>query len=293
MGRKLRLCSNGIIRSDEKELDKNCDLKYIDCGGGIMKEMLKVLLVDDEYLIRNLIRMRIDWEANGLVIVGEAQNAKEALALIEQHKPDILFTDVCMPHTDGIELSRIALEKHPNIKIVIITGYDEFEYAQKSIKLGVNDFILKPIRAQELLEAVEKIKIKIEQEKAHIPKDKELLCTSNSIVMGNKTTNLIQKIRAYMEDNMHNPDLSMGEVADIFFISTGHLGRIMKQETGETFVNYLTNIRIKQAQELLKYSDLKGYQIGEKVGIKDPHYFSILFKKTTGISINEFRKQYL
>jgi YesN/AraC family two-component response regulator len=258
-----------------------------------MSEILKILIVDDEYLIRNLIRMRLDWHANGCEIVGEAGNAEEALALVKEHSPDILFTDICMPQIDGIELSRIALKKQPSLKVVIITGYGEFEYAQRSIRIGVSDFILKPICAQELLEAIDKVKVIITQERERGQKYKELICTSNSIVMGSKTAKMTQKICAYMEDNLHNPDLDMEVVAKAFSISKGHLGRIMKQETGETFVDYLTGMRIKYARELLKYSDLKAFQIGEKVGIKDPHYFSLLFKKTTGVSINEYRKQYL
>jgi len=134
-------------------------------------EKLKVLIVDDEYLIRNLIRMRIDWEKQGLTIIGEASNANEALDMVDEQRPDIIFTDIYMPSINGIEFSGMVLEKYPDIKIVIVTGYDEFEYAHQSIKMGISDFILKPIHASDLLHVIEKLKTKIYEARK---RDKEL-----------------------------------------------------------------------------------------------------------------------
>lgn len=127
-------------------------------------EPLKVLIVDDEYLIRNLLRMRIDWEQQGMTIIGEASDAEEALGQVELLRPDIVFTDIYMPRMDGIELSRILMERYPSLKIVVVTGHDEFEYARQSVKLGISDFILKPIRASELLQVTTKLRATIEQE---------------------------------------------------------------------------------------------------------------------------------
>ncbi|MFO7161685.1 MAG: response regulator, partial [[Clostridium] cellulosi] len=84
-------------------------------------ENLKVLIVDDEYLIRNLLKKRINWEEYGMTIVGEASNAHQALDMVDELVPDIIFTDICMPFIDGIEFSRMVIEKYPEIKIVIVT----------------------------------------------------------------------------------------------------------------------------------------------------------------------------
>lgn len=255
-----------------------------------MRELLKVILVDDEYLIRNLIRIRIDWEKNGLEIIGEANGAEEAMELLDLYRPDIVFTDICMSNIDGIEFSRMAFEKHPDLKIVIITGYDEFEYARESIKLGISDYILKPIRAQELLKTIEKLKKTIAKERSVMMKSEDSSLGKEQVLHNTKSGTLVQNVIAYIQDNLDNPDLNVNEVAGEFHMSAGHLGRILKQETGETFVSCLTNIRIQRARELLKHTDLKSYSIGMQVGITDPHYFSILFKKITGMSVNEFRK---
>ncbi|WFR63553.1 response regulator [Paenibacillus amylolyticus] len=131
---------------------------------GLTVEPLKVLIVDDEYLIRNLLRMRIDWEQQGMTIIGEASDAEEALDQVDLLRPDIVFTDIYMPKMDGIELSGILMERYPNLKIVVVTGHDEFEYARQSVKLGISDFILKPIRASELLQVTAKLRAVIEQE---------------------------------------------------------------------------------------------------------------------------------
>jgi two-component system response regulator YesN len=128
---------------------------------------LNVLLVDDEYLIRDLLKKCIDWKSLGMQIVSECSSAQEALDFIEQTVPDIIITDICMPFMDGIEFSEIVLEKYPHMKIIILTGYDDFEYAKNSVKIGITDFLLKPIDDDELTQILSKIKQKIEKEKAH------------------------------------------------------------------------------------------------------------------------------
>lgn len=126
---------------------------------------LRVLLVDDEYLIRNLIRMRLDWAAHDMEIVAEAGNGAQALELVETCLPDIVFTDICMPDISGIELTRSIKALHPEIKVIIITGHDDFEYARQSLQLGVVDYLLKPIRPQALAEVAQKLARDIEAER--------------------------------------------------------------------------------------------------------------------------------
>ncbi len=529
---------------------------------------IKIFIVDDEYLIRNLIKNRIAWGDLGMEIIGEAADARKALEVIDNLVPDIIFTDICMPFMDGIEFSKRVIERYPHIKIVIITGHDEFDYAKRSLKLGVSDFLLKPVNADEIRKVALELKNKIDAEKMHnkeyenlkqqlelnLPFLKEkfmiqllhgevntveleeklryfhinlnpeyhsyqiavvevsnseknisneeenrillaiqcaeqirqsvkeykdthvfldnsrrvvLLCNSESldlndyceaiksilittyhcfisigignkvkgienimisyreacdainykIVIGKnqvvnysditysyeipwrglantveninfyikagmvekmhqlldelflegcycpsitienmrleafdilsacmhalmelnidtagmwdyptqpyqtvsridninelknymksfitkvinkvncvnnkKVNSLISQIKEYINDNIHNDELSLSAVTKEFYISSSHLCRLFKQETNQTFVEYITKVRMETAIKILKDSDLKVYEIGEKVGIKDPHYFSIIFKKFTGVSVNEFRK---
>lgn len=130
-------------------------------------ELLKVMVVDDEEMARSFMKICIDWQAVGMSVVCEASSGREALDMIEEFNPEIIFTDIHMPFMDGLEFSRIVAEIHPHIRIVILTAYKEFDYAKKGIKIGISDFLLKPINKAEVLKIVLSIKEKIESEKRH------------------------------------------------------------------------------------------------------------------------------
>lgn len=131
-----------------------------------MDETISAVFVDDEYLERNLLKNCIDWEKLGIRIAGEASNADEALSLISRCRPDIVFTDINMPVMDGLKLSKLVLKNLPDIKIVVVTGFDDFEYAQKSIKMGISDFIVKPIIDDEVYKTVLNLKEQIEKRRS-------------------------------------------------------------------------------------------------------------------------------
>ena len=131
-----------------------------------MNEKIKIIIVDDEYLERNLLKNCIDWEKLGMEIVGEASNADDALNLIDKLRPDIVFTDINMPIIDGLKLSGIVLKQFPDIKIVVVTGFDDFDYAQKSIKIGISDFIVKPISDDDVYKTALNLKEQIEKKRS-------------------------------------------------------------------------------------------------------------------------------
>ena len=128
--------------------------------------MIKVFLVEDEIIIREGIRYNIDWEKEGFEFVGEASDGELAYPLIQKTKPDILITDIKMPFMDGLELSRLVKQELPEVKIMILSGYDEFEYAREGIDIGITDYLLKPIAGAKLLEAVKKVGETIQKERA-------------------------------------------------------------------------------------------------------------------------------
>jgi len=128
-------------------------------------ELIKVMIVDDEPLVRNLLKSCINWEDIGMEIAGESASALEGIEMVDRILPDIIFTDICMPVMDGLEFSKRVIEKHPGIKIVILTGHEEFEYAKKGIKVGVADFLLKPINDEEITRTALTIKEKLVAER--------------------------------------------------------------------------------------------------------------------------------
>jgi two-component system response regulator YesN len=127
--------------------------------------VLKVLLVDDEENVRNLLKTCMNWEEIGLSVAGEASSGREALDILGEINPDIIITDIRMPSMDGLEFARIAAESCPQAKIIILTAYEEFEYAKKSIKIGIADFLLKPVKRADLRNALLALSRKIQDEK--------------------------------------------------------------------------------------------------------------------------------
>lgn len=136
-----------------------------------MSEAIKVFLVEDEMIIRNGIKKSINWEKEGYIFAGEASDGELAYTAIMKAKPDILITDIKMPFMDGLELSSLIKKELPDIKIIILSGYDEFEYAKAAIRIGVTEYLLKPISAAKLLETLGEVAQIIRQER----EEKELL----------------------------------------------------------------------------------------------------------------------
>ncbi len=124
--------------------------------------MYKAVFVDDEYLTRDAISRNTPWEEVDFVLVGTAENGRAAIALIEEVKPDLILTDICMPVLDGIGLAAYVHEHHPEIMVVIISGYDDFDYAKQAMRYEVADYILKPITSVELVEELGKIRKKLD-----------------------------------------------------------------------------------------------------------------------------------
>ena len=125
----------------------------------------KVFFVEDEVITREGIRDNVDWQASGFEFCGEAPDGEMALPMLRTIQPDVLITDIKMPFMDGLQLSKIVRERMPWVKIIILSGHDEFEYAQRAIHLGVTDYLLKPVTVQKLQNALQKLNLQLDQER--------------------------------------------------------------------------------------------------------------------------------
>lgn len=384
--------------------------------------MIKVFLCEDEFVVREGIKNLVDWKGNGFEFVGEAGDGELALPLIRELRPDILITDIKMPFMDGLTLTRIIREEMPEVEVVILSGYEEFEYAKEGIKLGVAQYLTKPISAQDLLDELNVLKDKImEQSAENARKQDEVIgriedmfkeykyvkssneeksgsdldaiyeefdikdiatkrLDKNSLTkflksgdaeeisdfMGNfieaagedalksyifrqyiavdsyfavssfidglntdnpeaipevtkdtvrtreealgyieriirfaltvrdnasqnRYSELVSEAVRYIEDNYADDELSLNTLARYVNVSPNHLSTIFTHETGVNFIKYLTEYRMDKAKEMLKCTNLRSSEISEKVGYKDPHYFSYMFKKNTGMTPTQFR----
>lgn len=171
---------------------------------------IKVFLVEDEMVIRRGIKNSIDWEKEGYIFCGEASDGELAYPMIIKEKPDILITDIRMPFMDGLELCKLVKKELPNIKILILSGYDEFDYAKEAIRLGVTEYLLKPISSGKLLEALNGVSESIRREK----EDKDL-------------------VRKYMEEMRENTEYEKQKFFEQMI--AGNLSMADALETGKKY----------------------------------------------------------
>ncbi|MGE4276175.1 MAG: response regulator [Lawsonibacter sp.] len=248
--------------------------------------MLKVLVVEDEEVIRNGIVLAVDWAALGCVVVGEAANGEEALEAVERYDPTLIITDLKMPKMDGIELLQTLRERGNDVFAIILTAYDSFSYAQSALRLGAVDFLLKPFHDGELERAVTALQQRIAASSGKGEALRPLPLPG--LKKGDKSKYVLEAM-AYIGEHYNNPSISVGLIAEHLGISEGHLSHTFKKETDYTLLNYLTRYRIHRAMELLKDCRLKVYEVGEQVGYRDITYFSATFKKLVGISPSEYQ----
>lgn len=410
--------------------------------------MIKVFLVEDEKIIRKSIKNNVKWEENGFEFAGEAPDGEMALPMIEKLHPDIVITDIKMPFMDGLELSDILKKKMPEIQIIILSGYGEFDYAKEAIKIGVTEGYVLMIKAQNTEETIQVAKDYVAALTKRMKKEKELQwfagighaverlhnlsesydsaskafayqyqSSGNEAVffdkldnekieraedlqqvdftkvnsesleeflkngkeeavhlfvedytktlgksnmdsfmfcqymliniqvgvmkfvekmgvekanidrtfkdykqqiaavstgekaaeyieeliiqairmrnerLGKKHSSLITEAKEFIVKNYQEETLSLSDVADQVGLSSSHFSTTFKQETGKSFVEFLTSVRMDKAKEMLCFTDMKASQISYEVGYKDPHYFSYLFKKTQGCTPSEYRSR--
>ena len=413
---------------------------------------MTVFLVDDEIVIREGIRASFPWEQTEYTLVGEAPDGEVALPMIRDTNPDIIITDIRMPFMDGIELCRAVRSQMPWIAVIILSGYDEFEYARQAIQLGVREYLLKPISAEDLRRALDRVSAMIREERrtqergeglrkrmenGNLYLQEKLLSSlysedaaegdaentlqqlramgaeviapryavidaafepqregqealaelaeasgglihastsrtgSRLLVLGDtdgdteerayafassisreleragcrairvsigeivdrpgdilrsfqtarhlrhiladeegespmivgvrelgeipsekKSPSLVAEAKFFLSRHYTDPNLMLQDVARAVGMSNSRFSTVFAQQSGKTYTEYITSLRLEKAMELLRETDLRGAQIAVEVGYNDAHYFSYLFKKNTGMTPGEYRARY-
>lgn len=253
--------------------------------------MYKVVIVDDEDIIVSGLSQLLPWEQYGCAVAGTAGDGEKALSLIRAVQPHILFTDIRMPGMDGLSLIAALRSEFPHMQISILSGYPDFEYAQRAIRLGVSNYILKPSKMNELEEALGKMVQRLEQQHtAETPKKSEGEATPHATIDGleNAGNFIISNAIKYMEEH-HVEKLTLPEVANQVYVSQWHLSKLIAKTTGQSFSDLLNGIRIREAKKLLTDPSLKIWEVSERVGFSDVTHFSRIFKKIENKSANEYR----
>lgn len=256
--------------------------------------MHKVLVVEDEDMIRKGIVHAVDWGSMGCVVVGEADNGLVGVEKIHELLPDIVVADVTMPLMDGLAMLEETIEKYPYAAI-IISGYNEFELAQTAIRIGVSEYLLKPIEFDNLQLAVERAKQQVEQRKIYQrAKQKGEEIGELDLLAGANIDGIASKrVKAMLEyTHAHYAEkMSINDLAERFNISASYLNQKFKSETSYTFNEYLNRYRIMQAIKKIQQGNGKIYTIAEEVGFKDYKYFISVFKKYVNTSPGKFSER--
>lgn len=244
--------------------------------------MLKVLVVEDEEMIRKGIVLAVDWAALDCVVVGEAANGLEALDAVERLDPSLIITDLKMPQMDGIEMLRRLRERGNQAYVIILTAYDSFTYAQSALRLGAVDFLLKPFHDGDLERAVTALRRRM----GAAPGETER--SFPGLKKGDKSKYVLEAMD-YIGEHYNDPNIGIGAIAQHLGLSEGHLSHTFKKETDYTLLNYLTRYRVHKAMELLRDCRVKVYEVAEQVGYRDITHFSATFKKLVGMSPSEYQ----
>lgn len=236
------------------------------------------MVVEDEILIRNNIVKKIRNCNSRFEMLCEASNGKEALEFLKSQYVDLVITDVRMPIMDGLTLIRNITELYPSIKTLIISGYNEFSYAQEAIHNRVFDYLLKPIEIETLEETLNGIAASIDIDKTGAGKPCLQKQESDTVLSP------VQRIQQYIYQN-YTMDLTVNDLADEFHFTPSYLVKIFREQTGQTPLQYIIYLRINAAKELLvKNPQMNVSDVGLAVGYNDSAYFSRIFKKQTGIA---------
>lgn len=261
---------------------------------------MKLLIVDDNTYVVAGIRVQLDWQALGITEVYGAHSAKEAWEILEREKIDFLVTDIEMPEEDGFRLIDRVREKGMKTRVVLLTSFAEFRYAERAVSAHAYAYLLKPVSDEKLLEVFTALTEEARQE----ARDDRLREIGNDWLTGRRESEepetsaparkspeeLVPEIRAYIR--AHLADCSRETLSRQFYLSPDYLSRIFRRVCGISLIDFIQQERMERAKELLR--DPKGMAIGEiaeRTGYDSFAHFSKQFRKHTGLSPNEYRRE--
>ncbi|WP_409271491.1 response regulator [Neobacillus sp. SCS-31] len=240
---------------------------------------IKVLIVDDDTIVRRGLAATVDWERFGMAVVGEAPNGKRGWEEFLRHEPDVVITDIVMPEENGLEFSRKVKASRPHTKILLLSCHKDFEYAQEGLKLGASGYLLKTdFDDQELNQFLSSF----QNELSEIGSKEEADFSCHPKV--------IQQAIEYITRNLSSP-MTVEGIADDVGMSRSHLSTLFKKNLGCSIHYFIEGKRLQLAKQLLKESNLNIQEVGEQIGIQDAKYFSKWFKRCTGLPPSDYRSQ--
>lgn len=239
--------------------------------------LYKLIIAEDEETIRRGLAKGFDWAALGFEVCGLAGNAAEALRLMDEVRPDVLLTDIKMPGASGLDLLEQASLRHPDLETVVLTGYAQFDYAQRALALHAFDYVLKIDVAAALEPAMQRLREHLDAVRA---------ADGSASGQDGAPNEVIRYIHEHYAEN-----ITMDGVARHFYMSTSHFCRQFKKTVGKGFNSYLRDYRLEIARQMLKSTDLRVSEVAARVGYSNSRYFSELFSEKYGVLPSGFRRE--
>ncbi len=255
--------------------------------------MLKLIVADDESIIRETISTIIDWNSLNIELVAACKNGPETYQMILEKKPDIVLTDIKMPGMSGLDLIAKVSKTDLTIEFVILSGYADFEYAKQAIVYRVSSYLLKPCNENQIIETMKRASAEIMKRR----KIKELI--PETVLADRKGyteyKEYINNMLDYVDGHFSDSYLSLKWIAaNVLYMNVDYLSKEFYKQTGQKFTDYLTNIRIAKAKVLLQTTGCeKVYAVADQVGFSNnPQYFVQLFKSATGLTPRAYARQF-
>lgn len=239
---------------------------------------LRVVLVDDEIIIREGFKKLFDWEAHDCEVVGEAADGIEALNRIDMLKPDIVIMDINIPIMNGLKVIQASRVRYPDMAFIIVSGYDDFSYCREALRMQITDYILKPVNYEEFGACIDRLKIALYEKK-------------ETEIAGEQEERPINGIIRYMQEYLEE-EISLNILAEKFHLSAQYISQLFKNEIGVNFLAYLTSIRMEKAKKLLISTSLSIGDISLQCGYGDYRIFTRTFKKTEGSTPSQYRREF-
>ncbi|WP_134702067.1 helix-turn-helix domain-containing protein [Ammoniphilus sp. YIM 78166] len=251
--------------------------------------MADILIVDDEIETRQRIRSLLQDSPYHHFSIWEADSAEKGLTLVKHKSPAVMLTDLSLSDMDGIEFGKRVLRNHPNTHVIAVTHLQMFCTVQDCINAGFSAYLLKPIEKSELFQTLERlIAVQLLQQTASIMEKRNDAPEERlEADLGNPIQSAIQ----YIQQRYYEP-ITLREVADFVYLSPSYFSRLFKEEQGLTFVEYLTEYRLKKSRNLLKMTSLPMDVIASQTGFSSPAYFSTTFKRSENQTPSEYRAMF-
>ena len=244
--------------------------------------MYKVLLVEDERSIRVGLKKLIEEVIGGFEVIKEADNGRVALDWLKGNVPDLIITDIRMKEMSGLEMIERVRDRFLDLPVLIISGYSDFDYAKKAIRFGVSEYMLKPMDRLELTQYLTRVRKRLDESNAPIHG-----LTADLL---REEHRLIRKVRELVHVRLEQ-EVSLQLMADLVELTPQYLSVLFKQETGQNFIDYVSECRMSRAKQLLRETNLKVYEVGALSGYANAKYFMSMFKQIVGQTPGEYREQ--